>query len=377
MNNTHSQRLERWLGTEQVELISAKMRGFYAPITLANVPGGEPIQAMPDGDFRGQILGGQEACLKAKLEDIVRREYLDARKRRFARLGRRYGQLGGFTSLGDLISEMTTGGKKQVFNVAKTGVTGVANVANSLWDVGAQPAAGTTAAGGTETVPTNTTTGGLLQANATGGDTLHFISATIMGTVAANTLLMYDRFYTYGHNIATQNPGSLGAGGNAPTRYQDATAKGTFLTAFVNSAGALGGTPGTWNPSYVDQDGNTAAAAGAQTLTAASIARRFPFAATVGNGWFFPLASPDNGVRRLDSIAQSVATGTGVLDVILAKPIVWIPILVANVATIIDGINSAMNLERVVDNACLAFMEINKGATTATSYNGQIVLCSG
>jgi hypothetical protein len=374
--NTHSQRLERWLGTDQVELLSQKMRGFYAPIALANIPGREPILAMPDGDFSGRIIGGQEACMRTKLEQIVAREAKIAKARRGARLGRATRQLGGFTSLGDLITEMS-GGKKQTFNVAKAGVTGVANVANSLWDVGVAPASGTTAAGGTEVVPTNTTTGGLLQANATGGDTLHFVGATISGTVAANFLLMYDRFYSYGHNIATQSPTGLGAGGNAPTRYQDATSKSCFLTAFVNSAGALGGTPGTWNPSVVDQDGNTAANAGAQTLTAASIARRFPFAASVGNGWFFPLAAGDTGVRRLDAITQSVATGTGVLDVVLAKPIVWIPILLANVATMIDGINSSMNLERIVDNACLAFMEVNKGATTATSYSGQVVLCSG
>lgn len=365
MKSTHTQRLERWLGVEQVTNISEKMRGFYAPIPLANAGG---VIAMPDGDFVGVEPGGAESCLQDKLHEVVRRE----RRKQRARMAHATRQLGGFSSVGDLISEMTTGGKAQFLNLAKTGVTGVAAIANNLWEVGAWPPAGTITAA-TEFRPDNTTDGGLKQANAAGGDTLHFISASIVGTVANNSLLMYDLFSYYCHNIATQSPSGLF--GTAPTRYQDTTSVGAFITAFVTTA--LGGTVGTYQMTYVDQDGNTAETNTAQSLVSASIARRFPFAASVGNGWFLPLNTADKGVRKFTAITQSVATGTGNLQVCTCKPLVWIPIQIANVPMIIGGVTSALNLSRIVDGACLAFMEVNKGATTATSYSGQIVLASG
>lgn len=364
--STHSQRIERWLGAEQAEHLSAKMRGFYWPIPVANVPG--KIYLTPDGDYVGEIDGGRESSLEQKIHDIVRRE----RRRRFARTALRARQHGGFASLSDLIAEATTGGKLQTFNVAKAGVTGVANTANSLWDVGAAPEAGTITSA-TEFRPDNTTSGGLKQANAAGGDTLHFVSATMVGTVAANTLLLVDRFSYYCHNIATQSPSGLF--GTVPTRYQDSTAAGAFIHAFVTTA--LGGTVGTYQITYTDEAGNSQSNT-AQSLVSASIARRFPFApASVGNGWFLPLASGDVGVRKITAITQSVATGTGVIDVGTSKPLVWIPCPIANMPIIVDGINGAFNMVKIVDGACLAFMEVNKGATTATSYNGQVVLCSG
>lgn len=363
--STHSQQIERWLGKEQAEHLSSKMRGFHWPIPVANVPG--RIYLTGDGDYVGRIDGGRESSLEQKIHDIMRRE----RRRRFARTALRARQHGGFASLSDLISEATTGGKLQTFNVAKTGVTGVANIANSLWDVGAVPEAGTITSA-TEFRPDNTTAGGLKQANAAGGDTLHFVGATIVGTVAAQTLLMVDRFSYYCHNIATQSPSSLF--GTPPTRYQDATAAGAFIHAFVTTA--LGGTVGTYQITYTDEGGSSQANTAASLVTSA-IARRFPFAASVGNGWFLPLASGDVGVRKITAITQSVGTGTGVIDVGTSKPLVWIPVPIANIPVIIDGIRGAFNLSRIVDGACLAFMEVNKSATTATSYNGQIILCSG
>ncbi len=360
----HSGQIERWLGAD-AERLSAAMRGFHGPdpIPVANVPGA--LCATNDGDFVGRILSGKEACLADLLRDTVRRRQQAAR----LLMARRTKQLGGFASLSDLISEMTNG-KAQYLTVAKTGVTGVANIANSLWDVGAQPPAGGTSAAGAGSSPTNTTTGGLQQANPSGGDTLHFIGATITPTVGNNLLLMYDRFFQVNHNIATDPQAISGT----PTRYQSAAAAGAFITVFVTTA--LGsGTP-TYTIQYIDQSGNSAENAAAQTIVGSSIARRFPFAASVGNGWFIPLNSGDTGVREIENLDLSAAS-TGNVDVVLGKPLVWIPQGVANFPMIIDGINSAMNLVEIVSNACLAFMEINKGATTATSYSGQIVLCSG
>ena len=148
----------------------------------------------------------------------------------------------------------------------------------------------------------------------------------------------------------------------------------TSISAFVTTV--LGaGTP-TYTISYVDQDGNAAEAAAAQTIVTVAIVRRFPFAATVGNGWFIPLNSTDTGVRRITNLDLSAAS-TGKLQVSINKPLVWVPIPFANMPVIVDGINSAFNLVQVTDSSALQFIEINKGATTATSYNGQIVMVAG
>jgi hypothetical protein len=367
--STHSQQLERWIGIEQIENISRAMHGFYGgPIPLANAGN---VWATPDGDFVGKVLQGSEACINQRLFDMVRRE----ERRRWRHIGQRTQQLGGFSSVGDLISEMTTGGKAQLFNVAKAGVTGVANIANNLWEVGALPPAGTITSA-TEFVTTNTTVGGLQQTNAAGGDSLHFISATMSASVATQTLLMHDLYWYYCHNIATQSPTGLSAGGNLPTRYQDTTAKGNIATAFVTTA--LGGTVGNYQLTYVDQDGNTAETNTTQALVSASIARRFPFATSVGNGWFIPINAGDLGPRKITAVTQSVGTGTGVIQLMVSKPLVWIPMpATANLPVLVGGVTSAINMAKIIDNACLAFLEINKSATTATNYSGQIVLCSG
>lgn len=361
MISTHSARLERWLGTEKVEELSRAMRGFHGgPIPVANIPG--RIFATPDGDFCGPIKGGYYATLA----DYTIHKIKKAAKK-IATSPTLYT---GFSSLSDLISEATTGGKRQDFMFAKTGVTGVANVANSLWDVGANPPAGGTSAAAAGSSPTNSTTGAIPYTNPSGGDTMHITTVTSVATVGSNNLLLYDRFYQVNHSLATDPQAISGT----PSRYQDTTAKGAFITCFVTSA--LGaGTP-TVTLDYVDQDGNTAESATAQTIVGSAIARRFPFAASVGNGWFIPLNSGDTGVRSLTNSNLSAAS-TGNVDYVLAKPYVWIPQGIANFPIIVDGINSAFNLVKVTDSSCLAFMEINKGATTATSYSGHITMVAG
>jgi len=363
MASTHSSKLERWLGKEQTEQLSQKMRGWYGPpIPVANVPGG--VFATGDGDFCGPIRGGQFGTLYeytcGKIKSAFRRWHKKQQTTLYT----------GFSSLSDLISEATTGGKRQDFIIAKAGVTGVANIGNNLFDVGVQPVTMTTLSDATGENPTNATQGAVPYTSEGGSDTMHFIGATFVPTVANNCLLMYDLYCRFLHNIAT-DPQTVST---VPTRYQDTTSKGCFITCFVQTA--LGATTPTYTITYMDQDGNTAEAAAAQTIVASAIARRFPFAVTVGNGWFIPLNTADTGVRKITNLDLSAAS-TGKIYACLGKPYVLIPQPIANQALIIDGINSAFNLVKITAASCIQFMEINKGATTATTYNGQIILVSG
>ena len=351
-----SDRIDRWLGSEMTAMLSTSMRGshFRRPIQVAMLDGAVRVGA--DGDFCGRMDIGQFSS------------YEDWAFSRRCRAG--YGpvkyQRGAITTR-DSIFAAIGAGKKQTFNLAKTGVTGVANIANSLWDVGANPQSGGTSAAAAGSSPTNATTGAIPFTNPGGSDSMYFLGCTVVPTVGLNLLLLYDRYFQANHNLTTDPQSVTGV----PTLHQDSTAQNTFMTVFVTTA--LGaGTP-TYTVTYMDQDGNTAETAAAQTIVGSAIARRFPFAATVGNGWFLPLNANDYGVRKVTNLDLS-ATSTGNVDIVLGKPIAWIPAPIANLPYRMDGTLSPYDLETVPASSCLAFMEINKGASTATSYNGSISL---
>ena len=330
---THAARLERWLGAETLALFKHATQGRdLEPIPVANCPGVFSY----DGDFYGGISGG------------------------------------GFASLSDLISEMTTGGKGQLLNFSKTGITAIVGVAADLWRdagiPGASPAAAGFAAGES---PDNTSAYGLGQTNATGGDTLHFINGWVMPTVGANLVLLYDRFYQGNHTM-TVDPQSVTG---VPGRYQSTDAKGCFIGQFVTTI--LPAATPTYTVTYMDQDGNTAENAAAQTIVSGAIVGRFPYALTVGGGWRIPLNAGDTGVRKITNLDLSAAMASGACDVFLGKPIAWLPAPIANIPYVVDGVNSFLSLTRVYDGACLALMEVAKGAVTATTYTGSIMLASG
>lgn len=335
----HAARVESWLGGVLPEMLArASVGADLGPIPISGLP-------EPHYTYDGEI-------------------WRVMTRRRWRSEG------GGFTSLSDLISELT-GGKSQLIDFSKAGATGVVGVANDLWGVGSVPPASAAApAFPSGASPDNTHASGFGQANPSGGDTLHFINAMATPSVANNLLLLYDRFFHGNHNIATDPQAVTGV----PTRYQDATAQGTFIGVFVTTA--LGtGTP-TYTITYIDDAGNAAENAAAQTIVGSAIVRRFPFAATVGGGWRIPLNAGDRGVRRITNLDLSAAS-TGNLDVFLGKPIAWIPQPVANMPYVVDGVNSYISLTQIATGACLALMEVQKGATTATNYNGAVVLCSG
>ena len=366
---THSARLERFIGKDQAEAISKAMLSWYGPpIGLAGVPGN--VWVCRGGDFRGRIKAG-EFC-----------HALDFAIGRGKRILRNTARLQdaklhmGFSSLSDLIAE-ATGGKRQELAFYKTGATGVVAVTNSLWGLGAQPPAGANASaapGGD--VPTSATTGALIFVNATGGDTLHFITGNPTASVIANTLLLYDRLFQVNK---TMNSTATEAVTGVPSRYQNTTAGaadyigGNFL--FVEVGGtALAATAHNWTVcTYLDQ-ANAASTLPSLTGNASAIVRRLDH--PVGQ-WFAPLESGDTGVKALTQMQCSAAVATGVINFVIGHPLAFMPCPVANMVCVLDGINTAFNLVRIFDNAAMGFLEITKPATGATNYSGTITVVSG
>jgi hypothetical protein len=373
MKSTHSARLERWLGAEQVASLTNSMRGWYGPpIAVHGVPGA--VYATADGDFIGEIRGGQEMDAISRACDVVKKY----QKNRMARMALSRKQLGAFGSLSALITAATTGGKLQNQTFQKTGTASNATGnAMSLFKVGAQPAAGGAAAaapGGTS--PTSATTGSLPLTNAPNANTNHFTTGYVTASVVPNTLLMYDRLYAVPFVIA--NTAVQGVTGQTSNRYQNTSSSGTDFIGgnfvFPEIASVLPATGHNWTVcKYTNQAGVTGQSFASTAGISAGAANAIDLAA---GSWFLPLAAGDSGVKTLTQVQCSASLASGSIEFVVGHPIAFFPCPIANMMCLVDGITTAFNLQFVFDNACLSFLEMPKSATTATTYSGQIQLVS-
>lgn len=370
----HSGKLERFLGATQVDQISKSMNGphnkwYGPPIAVTLVPG--RVMATKDGDFVGRL--GTNGFF-----GLIERQFETARRRFRAWVkGTKTTLNAGFTSLGDLIAEASAG-KQRRFQFNKAGSTGVVQVTNSLWRLGNQPPAGTApgaAPGGT--AQTDATTGGFPFANPSGGDTQFFTSGFVTCEDAGNTLLLYDLIFGV---AKTMNSSATESVTGVPTRYQSSTggaadsAEGNFL--FVQVGGtALAATAHNWTVcQYRNQAGTDAQTLPSLTGNSSAIVDRLDH--PVGQ-WFAPLASGDTGVMDLHQMQCSAAVATGVIWFMIGHPIAWMPVPVANLICPTDGIRGAFQLCRIFDDACLAFLEVLKPSTSATTYTGEFISVAG
>lgn len=370
MRHTHSDRLERWLGADNVARLSASMREWYGPpIAVAGVPGA--VYANRGGDFLGEIRAGSEASAIDRANEIMAKLARGARK-----VARRRATLHtGFASLSDLIAEATSG-KRIWFDFQKVGTTGVVASTNSLWRVGNQPSAGAQASvspGGD--APTDATAGAFPFTNPTGGDTLHFASGFPIAT-AINNLLLYDRIFQV---RKTMNSNTTESVTGVPGRYQSTTqgaadyAGGNFV--FPECGSALPATAHNWTVcQYTDQDGNTAQSIPSVAGNSSNIVNRLDLPAGY---WFMPLVAGDSGIKALSQMQCSAAVASGTIDFVIGHPIAWMPCPIANLVCVADGVNSAFSLTRIFDDAALAFLEVNKPATAATTYTGSFLAAYG
>lgn len=376
MQHTNPGRLERWLGADKVAQLSAAMCNPAArwpgrPIAVAGVPG--RVFVSGDGDFIGAIDAGYEMSALDRADDIVKR----AVRRERARMSRvKRSQRGAIGSL-DAALAAYFGGGNRTFNFNKAGTTGVVGSSNTLWYVGTAPAAGAAAAaapGGT--IPTDASTGSFIFDNPSGGATQHFVFGSPFSSVAANTLLLYDRLFSVTKTMAST---ATEAVTGVPTRYQSTTpgdhnySGNNFL--MIECRTALPATAHNWTTcTYTDQDGNTGATLPSVTGNSSNIVNRLDQPAGT---WFAPLASGDTGIKNLTQMQCSASVASGAIDFTIGHAIAFMPCGIANFCCEKDGLTTSFNLERIQDDACLAFLEILKPVTTATTYNGQFTTIRG
>jgi len=367
--------LARYLGEDVLQSLYHASVGTRVPIAI----GGTPYCAV-DGmiiprprDIRcGSTLQELAGIHDGAVDSLLWQRGRPMRQRT------RGAELGGFSSLSDLISEATTGGKRQERMFTKTGPTktggrGAELFFRATFPVPTPEGTGEGGATGTGRVLGRTSTGALQQADPAGGDTLHLVSAVGNGNYGTNLLLVYDRLWDMNH-VLTVTPRSCDAA-NVPTRYQDATAAGNFISGDVSVVLPASAYTAMFN--YVNQAGGNSASPAVALLTGAIVGTLVPMTPN----WFAPLAAADTGVRCLQNNASAIVLSTayasGEVCWFIGHPLMYIPIPVANLPVIIDGINSAFNLVQVLTNACMAILELPTGLITATTYWGSLTLVSG
>ena len=366
--STHAGKLERWLGKEQVENISTSMRDWYGkrPILVGSVPGAGGVWCGRGGDFVGKIDGGDFAGMAERCIERV--------DHAVAKVAGRH-RMHGFSSLSDLINEVTNNGKRRDFNFSKVGSITVVGGTNSLWRNGVYPsAAGAAANAPGGTALTDASTGALFFVNPTAPDTQHFVRADVMSTIAPRSLLMYDRIFEVNKTMASITTEAVTG---VPTRYQSITdgaadsADGNFLGIEIQAA--LGATAHNWTTcTYTDHNGN-AATLPSLVGNASGIINRLDHPL---NQWFAPLAAGDDGIQTLTQM-QCSASVTGTVAFFIGHPIVIMPCIVTQMLTILDGINTAFNLTRIFDDACLAFLDLNCPSASGATFNGFFTTAAG
>lgn len=366
--HTHSDRLERWLGADQVQRVTDSMREWYGPpIALAGVPGN--VRAAKGGDFIGHVDAGQFGSATDRLEDALRRAWRNGRERYARWAVQQLSTVNAFPASLDNLVAASGAGKTRQIAFQKVGPTGVIGVTSSLWRVGNQPAAGgagSAAPGGR--APTGATTGAVYGLDNVSTDRRVVKRMQILASVAGQSLLMYDRIFDV---AKTMNSTATESVTGVPTRYQSSTstagdyAGGNFC--FVEVGGtALAATAHNWTTClYRNQAGTDNQTFPSMTGNSGAIVDRLDHPT---GSWFMPLASGDTGVMDLAQMQCSAAVATGAINFVIGHPLCWVPCPIANMVCDADGIDDA--LVRVFDDAALAFLEVSKPATTATTYNG-------
>jgi hypothetical protein len=378
MRSTNLNHLERWISPGKVQEISDGMRGWYGPPIAVGVPGA--VYATPDGDFVGKVSMGSEATWLDYAEDFVRR--MNRRVGIMTRDKRLIASVG-FQSISDIINAVTSNQYRQQMDIYKVGVTGAANSTNTLWYSGSTPQAGGNAsAAAAGRAPTSSTTGAvnwLVNGSTwTGAANLYITSAFATSSVASNTLMMYDRLFDVAKTMSSTGTesvtGTLTRYNNTSTSTDPQYAAGNFLFVEVGTA-ALGSGAHNWTLTTYKNQANSSQTAPDLTGNSAGIAQRIDHPA---GQWFMPLAAGDTGISALTQMKCSASiTASGGLNFVIGRPLIWMPTLQANQMYVMDGINTTFSLVRVIDSACLAFLEVTKPSTSAATYNASILTAAG
>lgn len=291
----------------------------------------------------------------------------------------------GFTSQDDLINEVTTNGKFQYDIRFKTIST--AQVA-AFWTnlgvfAGSEGAASTYAGTSLTFVATDDTwaDGAWQHGGDVSTDTKHFLyaGANIVAAAGAPWFLMAVDQVGYvpitgtdvtgtGSRVITMTP--IAATPAKVDRYPN----GVGLRAFFSTEVApTAGGPNLTSFTYTNVAGTTGKACPVTVgMAATPVIGAVPHSGGAATRYapFLPLAAGDTGIKDLEAFTLSggtAYTGTGQLVLHLVKPLWGIPIPASGMHSVADFVNALPNMAKIPDGACIQWLLMNTGATTASA----------
>lgn len=290
----------------------------------------------------------------------------------------------GFSSQDDLINEVTTNGKFQYDIRSKTIST--AQVA-AFWTnlgvfSGSEPAS--TYAGTSLTfVPTDDTwaDGAWQHGGDVSTDTKHFLyaGANIVAAAGAPWFLMAVDQVGYvpitgtdvtgtGSRTITMTP--IAATSAKVDRYPN----GVGLRAFFSTEVApTAGGPNMTVFTYTNTAGTTGRTCPVTVgMAATPVIGAVPHSGGAATRYapFIPLAAGDTGIKDLENFTWTggtAYTGTGQMVLHLVKPLWGIPLPASGIHQVADFVNALPSMCKIPDGACVQWMLLNTGATTANA----------
>ena len=285
--------------------------------------------------------------------------------------------MAGFNSQDDMINQISTNGKFYRADWQKSTFATTAQTAGlwySLQRGGGNPSADTILGTGTnlafQALRDSVATAGGIQHGGDVGGFKHLLNAaaqTAAATTAPCVLMLVDLLGFYPiTTVTTTGAQTLNNTVTLP-RYTDGAGVQAFLTpstvmgaatpnlsiGYTNSSGVAGkATPATL------PIGNSAAAVTSIVYSGTGAGKFGPF---------MPLAAGDAGIRSVQSVTLSASYLSGVLNLVLAKPLLTLPITTLGVTAERDLVNQFMAMPKIYDGACLAWIMLAGAATPVAS----------
>ena len=277
----------------------------------------------------------------------------------------------GFTSMDDLVSEVTNG---KFWRSDWNKITGAAAYTAGRWydfsGLNGSPIANSFSGTALNWQTTTESSGfGIYNGGNVSTDTKHILNVAAVTGVATGVpgvLMLVDMQGYYpgiNMNIATAQT----MVGTPTLRYTN----GVGVRAFLVVTATTGATAHNVALSYT----NTASTAGRSlpvtvACTASAIVPHITHSGTAANNYgpFLPLASGDTGIKSVETVTISAASGAGTAALVLARPLLSLPITTVSIAAERDLINQLPSLPRIYDGACLTWLYF-AGAATAASTN--------
>ena len=285
-----------------------------------------------------------------------------------------------YTSLDDMTAELAAG---KAWRADWNKITGtVAYTAGNWYDISlpaGNPVANTyTGTALNAQVPTEATGWGIYHGGNVSADTKQILNASAFSAVATavpGVLMLVDvALYYPGINLLTTTSTQTLTNGVSLTRYTTGAGLRAYMVATALT-GTSSGTP-VMTMSYTNQAGTAGRALGATVSFTAGAANvptpgKIAHSGVAANNHapFLPLQSSDTGIRSVQSVTMTTNYGgattvTGCL--VLAKPLLSIPIVTLGVAGERNTIFQIPSSVVIPDGACLSWIYF-AGANTAAS----------